>query len=363
MTRLVPILRQPEGEAMTVRARPPRRPRVSPWAAGFSALLHGAALAALVLWPRQPRPDAGAQQSVEVVWQEQTGETLGEPSEPQPPAAPEVPDAPPPAEPAPPLPPAEPRPATAAGDGGAATAGTTAGVPPGRGRCAAACRPPAAPPSAPPPVVPEPPAAVPPLAALLPPPLPNRTPEATLPPPPPEAPPPPNPAAPEALAEAEPLPVPPPQPPPPPQQQAQPRPQPQPQPRPRPAPARPPAQAAAPPAPPPAGALGPVPLTQGGAPVLGAVTPPGLAEGIRNPDPEYPAASQARGEQGVVTVLLRITPGGSVEEVEVVRSSGYAALDEAAKRAVQRWRFRPAMRDGLAIPGSIRTAIHFRLRQ
>ncbi|RYJ00655.1 MAG: hypothetical protein EON47_13185, partial [Acetobacteraceae bacterium] len=43
MTRLVPILRQPEGEAMTVRARPPRRPRVSPWAAGFSALLHGAA--------------------------------------------------------------------------------------------------------------------------------------------------------------------------------------------------------------------------------------------------------------------------------------------------------------------------------
>jgi protein TonB len=97
--------------------------------------------------------------------------------------------------------------------------------------------------------------------------------------------------------------------------------------------------------------------------VLGAVTPPGLADGIRNPDPEYPAASQARGEQGVVTVLLRISAGGGVEEVEVVRSSGYTALDEAAKRAVQRWRFRPASRDGLAIPGSIRTAIHFRLRQ
>ena len=206
-------------------------------------------------------------------------------------------------------------------------------------------------PLAPPPVAP-PPAAVPPLAALLPPPLPDRTPAVTLPPPPPEAPPPPSPA-PEALAEAEPLPVPPPQPPPPPP----------PQPRPRPAAPRPPAQAAAPPAPPPAGALGPQPPTQGGAPVLGAVTPPGLAEGIRNPDPEYPAASRSQGEQGVVTVLLRISPAGSVEGMEVIRSSGYAALDEAARRAVQRWRFRPAMRDGLAIPGTIRTAIHFRLQQ
>ncbi|MDN3566636.1 energy transducer TonB, partial [Paeniroseomonas aquatica] len=123
------------------------------------------------------------------------------------------------------------------------------------------------------------------------------------------------------------------------------------------------AQAPAPPPSPPAGATGPQPLTQGGAPVLGAVTPPGIADGIRNPDPEYPAASQARGEQGVVTVLLHITATGSVEEVEVVRTSGYAALDEAARRAVQRWRFRPATRGGLAIPGTIRTAIHFRLRQ
>ena len=49
--------------------------------------------------------------------------------------------------------------------------------------------------------------------------------------------------------------------------------------------------------------------------------------------------SQARGEQGVFTVLLRITAAGSVEEVEVIRSSGYAALDDSARRAVQRWRF------------------------
>ena len=101
----------------------------------------------------------------------------------------------------------------------------------------------------------------------------------------------------------------------------------------------------------------------GAAPALGAVTPPSLADSIRNPDPEYPAASQARGEQGVVTVLLRIAASGSVEEVEVIRGSGYPVLDEAAKHAVRRWRFRPATRDGLAIPGTIRTAIHFRLRQ
>ena len=310
---------------MTVRAQ--RQARFSPWATGVSALIHGAARAALVLWPRPERPDAGAEQSVEVVWQEQTGETVGEPSAPEPPVALEVPEAPPPAPPAKPTPP--PPPMTE--------------VPP---------------PPAPAPA-PAPPAAIPPLAALLPPPLPGRIPDVTL-PPPPEAPPPepapPQPSPTEAEAEAEPLPIPPQQPPPP-------QPQPPSPPRPRPAAPRPPVQAAAPPAAPPAGALGPQPLTQGGAPALGAVTPPGLAEGIRNPDPDYPAASQARGEQGVVTVLLRITPAGSVEEVEVVRSSGYAALDDSARRAVQRWRFRPAMRDGLAIPGTIRTAIHFRLRQ
>ena len=341
MTRLAPILLIPDGTAMSLAEVRPlprgRRTALSPWAAALSVALHGAALAAVLLLLHRPdRPNAGAGQSVELVWQEQTGEEPGEPSEPPPPAALEVPEAPPPAPEAPPVPPAPEAPPVPR----APEAPPTPQVPP-----------------APPPVAAIPP---PPLAAMLPPPLPEVTPPVTLPPPPPDEPaeqPPPSPEAPPPEA-PEPLPIPPPQPPPPPQQA-----QPQPQPRPRPTPARPAAQAPAPPAPPPRGAIGPQPTMPGAAPVLGAVTPPGLMEGIRNPEPEYPAASQRRGEQGVVTLLLRISETGSVQEVEVVHGSGYAVLDESAKRAVRRWRFRPATRDGTPIPGSIRTAIHFRLLQ
>ena len=105
------------------------------------------------------------------------------------------------------------------------------------------------------------------------------------------------------------------------------------------------------------------PEPQGGSIAIGAaVSPPGLLEGVRNPEPEYPLANRQRGDQGVVTVLLRISEAGEVMGVEVVNTSGYPALDESARRAVQRWRFRPATRNGVPIPGSIRTAIHFRLR-
>ena len=84
------------------------------------------------------------------------------------------------------------------------------------------------------------------------------------------------------------------------------------------------------------------------------MSPPGLLEGVRNPEPEYPLVNRQRGDQGVVTVLLRISEAGEVMGVEVVNTSGHPALDDSARRAVQRWRFRPAMRNGVPIPGSIR---------
>jgi protein TonB len=95
----------------------------------------------------------------------------------------------------------------------------------------------------------------------------------------------------------------------------------------------------------------------------GAVSPPGLLDGHRNPQPEYPQASRMRGEQGMVGLVLRVAPSGQVTEVEIGRSSGFPQLDEAARRAALRWRFRPALRDGAPVEGTIRTAVHFRLVQ
>jgi protein TonB len=100
----------------------------------------------------------------------------------------------------------------------------------------------------------------------------------------------------------------------------------------------------------------------GGSQAIGRVTPPGLLSGIRNAEPEYPFASRQRGEQGVVGLVVRVAENGSVLAVELAQSSGHPALDEAARRAVMQWKLKPATRDGVPIPGSIRTSIHFSLR-
>ena len=103
------------------------------------------------------------------------------------------------------------------------------------------------------------------------------------------------------------------------------------------------------------------PVPTGGSQAVGRVTPPGLLSGVRNAEPEYPFASRQRGEQGVVGVVIRVSEAGAVLAVELAQSSGFPALDESARRAVMQWKLKPAMRDGVPIPGSIRTAIHFSL--
>ena len=58
--------------------------------------------------------------------------------------------------------------------------------------------------------------------------------------------------------------------------------------------------------------------------------------GIR---PYYPLGARLRGEEGVVKVEACLGPDGRVLNCAVVKSSGYAALDEAALDAVKRVHF------------------------
>lgn len=70
----------------------------------------------------------------------------------------------------------------------------------------------------------------------------------------------------------------------------------------------------------------------------------------RNRPPVYPADAARRGQQGTVIVVISVSPLGLTAGAEVVQSSGYPSLDKAALDAVWTWRFRPAIRDGLAVP-------------
>lgn len=78
--------------------------------------------------------------------------------------------------------------------------------------------------------------------------------------------------------------------------------------------------------------------------------------------PSYPRGARARGEQGIVTLVIEVSAGGRAAAVRVDVSSGFPELDRAAVAAVRRAGFVPASRDGRSVPGTIRLPIDFRLR-
>ncbi len=77
--------------------------------------------------------------------------------------------------------------------------------------------------------------------------------------------------------------------------------------------------------------------------------------------PVYPRGCRLRREEGVVTVSIAVTAEGRVESVQVVQSSGFRELDEAAVAAARRAAFAPAVREGRAVSGTVQVPIVFRL--
>ena len=116
-------------------------------------------------------------------------------------------------------------------------------------------------------------------------------------------------------------------------------------------------ETAAAPEPPPAAAAQPTPAV---APRQAKVeAPPRPHRTIR---PDYPKGARQRGEQGDVTLEIRVNDRGRVEEVRVVESCGFPELDGAAVRAAKAARFTPAKAGGEAVPSTARLKLTFRLR-
>ena len=87
------------------------------------------------------------------------------------------------------------------------------------------------------------------------------------------------------------------------------------------------------------------------------------ADYLHNPKPSYPALSRRMGEEGRVVLRVQVKADGTAETVDVAESSGFPRLDQAARDAVQRWRFVPARRGDQAVPSSIRVPLLFRLEE
>lgn len=98
------------------------------------------------------------------------------------------------------------------------------------------------------------------------------------------------------------------------------------------------------------------------APAAATVTPPlANANYLHNPAPEYPQSAINRGLEGTVLLKVQVNPAGKATDVQIYKSSGASALDEAALGTVRRWSFVPAKRGSEAVSGQVIVPIDFSL--
>ena len=77
----------------------------------------------------------------------------------------------------------------------------------------------------------------------------------------------------------------------------------------------------------------------------------------------YPRAAQLRGQQGIAHLHLVIDRGGRIVRAEIVRSSGYAVLDDEAMATLERARPLPALPPELGLePLGVIVPMQFKLR-
>jgi TonB family protein len=80
---------------------------------------------------------------------------------------------------------------------------------------------------------------------------------------------------------------------------------------------------------------------------------------ISSQDPEYPQHGVFGRVQGTVVLELIIGSDGSPREIKVVRSLS-SELDDAAIKAVKKWKFAPATKDGEPVPVKVNLEVSFR---
>jgi protein TonB len=80
-----------------------------------------------------------------------------------------------------------------------------------------------------------------------------------------------------------------------------------------------------------------------------------------SPKPDYPDSARREGKQGRVILRILVDEKGRSKSVEVNRSSGSQALDQAAANVMKRWRFSPAHWGDTPVESWIKIPIDFQL--
>jgi TonB family protein len=81
---------------------------------------------------------------------------------------------------------------------------------------------------------------------------------------------------------------------------------------------------------------------------------------IEKPEPRYPEEARKANLQGTVVLFIVVGADGIPRDIKVIRPLGLG-LSEEAVAAVQKWRFRPGKKEGIAVSVMATVEVNFRL--
>lgn len=90
----------------------------------------------------------------------------------------------------------------------------------------------------------------------------------------------------------------------------------------------------------------------------------GKPEIVKQIAPVYPSVAKRMGIEGEARFLVTIGTDGSVEQIQTLRRiEGWDDMNEAAAKAVKRYRFSPAQKSGVKVKTIVNLSVVFRLAQ
>jgi protein TonB len=100
-----------------------------------------------------------------------------------------------------------------------------------------------------------------------------------------------------------------------------------------------------------------------GGPNLGAAASDTDIVPIVRVNPQYPARAAERGIEGWVEVQFTISPAGTVKDAVVINAQPGSIFNNAALRAIRKWKYNPKIEDGEAVerPG-VKVRLTFQLQ-